>query len=122
MLIRDLYTYQIEDHSDQTIEAIIAINKKSTVYEGHFPLRAITPGVCQVLMIKEILEGELGTELFLSGAKNIKFTAVHEPGKVKEINARISYAQNGNRVNVDGRLYKDETVYLKFRGEFTEQA
>jgi 3-hydroxyacyl-[acyl-carrier-protein] dehydratase len=122
MLIRDLYTYKIEDHSGQVIKALIAINEKSTIYEGHFPLQAITPGVCQVLMIKEILERELGTALLLSGAKNIKFTAVHEPGKAKEINARISYEQNGNRVNVDGWLYKGETVYLKFRGEFTEQA
>ena len=121
MLIRDLCTYDIEDHRDQVIDATISINGDSTIYKGHFPFHPITPGVCQVLMIKEILEQELGTDLFLSGAKNIKFTAVHEPGKARKINAKISYARNGNRVSADGRLYKDETVYLKFKGDFIEQ-
>jgi 3-hydroxyacyl-[acyl-carrier-protein] dehydratase len=122
MIINDLCSYNVLKHVDQAIEATISINENSTVYEGHFPHRAITPGVCQVLMIKEILEEALGAHVILSGAKYIKFTAIHEPGKAKEICAKIKYYRDGERFGVEGLLFKGETRYLKFKGEFIRQA
>lgn len=122
MIINDLCSYNVMEHVDQTIEATISINENSTVYKGHFPQHAITPGVCQVLMIKEIMEEALGAPLILSGAKYIKFTAIHEPGKAKEIRAKIKYNSDGERFGVEGLLFKGETGYLKFKGEFVRQA
>ena len=121
MIINDLCSYKVLEHVDQAIEATILINENSTVYKGHFPHRAITPGVCQVLMIKEIMEEVLGAPVILSGAKYIKFTAIHEPGKAKEIRAKIKYNSDGDRFGVEGLLFKGETGYLKFKGEFVRQ-
>lgn len=122
MLISDLFTYSVTGHEDFVIEARIQVNADSTVYRGHFPNFAVTPGVCQVLMIKEILQGEMDTPLRLSEAKYIKFTAMHEPGKAREINARISYTVEGSEIAVEGVLFKGETRYLKIRGEFRSDA
>ena len=121
MIIKDLYTYGLRNHGDHTIDATIRINENSTVYDGHFPQFAITPGVCQVLMIKEILEGELDVPMLLKGAKYIKFTSMHEPVKAREIDARIRYTGEGNRIMADGLLYRGDTTYLKFKGEFVRQ-
>jgi 3-hydroxyacyl-[acyl-carrier-protein] dehydratase len=121
LLIEDLYSYEIMVHVDQEIHATIHLNEQSTVYKGHFPGFAITPGVCQVLMVKEILEGALRVSLRLSEGKSIKFTSMHEPGKERAIDARITYTRSGNQISADGKLYRGETRYLKIRCEFIEQ-
>jgi len=122
MINNGLCSYNLLKHTDMVIEATISFNENSPIYQGHFPHRAITPGVCQVMMIKEILEEALGDSLILSRAKNIKFTAIHEPGKVQTIHAKIKYNYDGKRYGVEGFLFKDETGYLKFKGEFIKES
>lgn len=121
MLIADLYTFEVKSHGDQKIEATISVNPGSGVFSGHFPGFAVTPGVCQVLMIKEVLEKALLTPLLLTTAKSIKFTAVHEPEKAQEIFGRIHYTQRGDSYDVEGSLFQGEVTYLKFKGEFRRQ-
>lgn len=122
MINNDLCSYNLLEHMDMAIEATISFNENSTIYQGHFPQRAITPGVCQVLMIKEILEEALGASMILTGAKYIKFTAIHEPGKAREIHAKINYRFDGERYGVEGLLFKEKTGYLKFKGEFIRES
>jgi 3-hydroxyacyl-[acyl-carrier-protein] dehydratase len=114
----DLYTYRLISHREGNIEAVVSVNPESHVYTGHFPGFAITPGVMQVQMIQEILEGALGRELRLAGARNIKFTAMHEPVKARDIHAYISYQQTTGRILAEASLQSGETIYLKFKGEF----
>ena len=121
MLIADLYTFYVKSHIDQKIEATISVNPGSAVYSGHFPGYAVTPGVCQVLMIKAVLEDALSTPLLLTTANSIKVTSVHEPEKDHEICGRIRYAKRGDSYDVEGSLYHGEVTYLKFRGEFRRQ-
>lgn len=121
MHFKDLYSYRITERGAERIEATLSINPLHPVYKGHFPGFPITPGVCQVLMIREILEGELGISLVLNKARQIKFTAIHEPGKEPEIEASISFERKGDQLKVEARLYKHEKAYIKFKGEFREQ-
>ncbi|MCP4311161.1 MAG: hypothetical protein GY790_07870 [Bacteroidetes bacterium] len=119
--MEDLYTYRVNNREEELIDATISINENHLVYGGHFPGFPITPGVCQVQMIREILEQETGIPLVMTGAKQIKFTAVHEPGKEPEIDAAISFSRLGERMTVTARLHKNEKVFLKLKGEFREQ-
>ena len=122
MIIDGLYAYETMLHEDGEISAIVTWNRKSHVYKGHFPGLAVTPGVCQLLMIKEILEGELGLRLLLCEAKNIKFTSIHEPDRDNPVEVKISYMSEGNeKIKVRAAMQKGETIYLKFKGEFIRQ-
>jgi 3-hydroxyacyl-[acyl-carrier-protein] dehydratase len=118
---RELYTYKIKLREEALIHARISIHEQHPIYEGHFPGLPITPGVCQVQIIKEILEEGRGISLRLCAAKQIKFTAVHEPGVAPEIDAEISFSQEDERFMVSARLHKNEKVYLKFKGEYRTQ-
>ena len=122
MLTTDLFSFEIAGHEmGREINARISINENSSVYDGHFPGYPVTPGVCQVLMIKEILLSQLDTPLQLSKAKEIKFNNLHEPGKVKTIQARIKYEWDEKRViHVNAQLFEGDTKYLSFKGEFIE--
>jgi 3-hydroxyacyl-[acyl-carrier-protein] dehydratase len=122
MLTTDLYSFEITGHDPgHEISARILLNENSSVYAGHFPGFPVTPGVCQVLMIKEILVEVLDIPLQLSKAKDIKFNSVHEPGKVSTIQGRIKYERVGQgTINVAAQLFDGNTKYLSFRGEFGE--
>ena len=121
MVIKSLYRYQISSRAENQLEAILQIDSNHPLFKGHFPGFAITPGVCQLLMIREILEGELDMSLMLASARQVKFTAVHEPETEAEIGASISFSKKGDQLEVNARLSSNEKVYLKLRGEFKRQ-
>ncbi len=121
MVIKNLYTYQISSREENRLEAILRIDSQHPLFKGHFPGFAITPGVCQLLMIREILEEELDMPLMLASARQVKFIAVHEPETEPEIGASISFSKNGDQLEVNARLSSNEKVYLKLRGEFKRQ-
>lgn len=103
------------------INARISVNENSAVYTGHFPGFPVTPGVCQVQMIKDILAEVLDIPLQLSKARDIKFNNIHEPGKVNAIKGRIKYEMDENRIiHVNAQLFEGNTKYLSFKGEFVE--
>jgi len=120
MQLGDLYKYTVNKREEQRIEATISINGKHPLYGGHFPGSPITPGVCQLLMIREILEAERKVPLLMYAARQIKFTAVHEPEAEPEIDATVSFIQRGDRLAVAASLHKNNKVFLKFKGEFKE--
>ncbi len=122
MVVDNLYTYSISHHDGKEINATVTANPGCPVYKGHFPGLAITPGVCQVLIIREILEDTVGMPLQLAGARNIKFTAIHEPEKSPVVEAKIAYVQREDGIiEATGTLFSGEIIFIKFKGEFLQQ-
>ena len=121
MLIKKLYTYQVTELGENQISALLDFNAYHPLYQGHFPGFPVTPGVCQLLFIREILEKVLQLKLMLASAKQIKFTAVHDPASEPSIEALINYKHADNQLMVTASLKKNEKVFIKFKGEFRKQ-
>lgn len=121
MVIKDLYTFKFNVREENRIEASLLVNPDHPIYRGHFPGLPITPGVCQVQMIRELLQREVKLPLMLSRAGQIKFTAVHEPDKEPEIKASISFSRSGDLLEVRAQLQGKEKIFIKFKGEFRRQ-
>ena len=79
MLIKDYYT--IESVAQQEGKAVfqIALNPQCQVYEGHFPGEPVSPGVCNIQMIKECAEQVAGKSLFLSNLQQCRLTTLVTP-------------------------------------------
>ncbi len=122
MLLDNFYKYDITNHSDNTIEAVITLNKNHQIFEGHFPEYPIVPGVTQVLMIKEILSSCLSTNLQLSSSKSIKFLAMINPNETTTLQLNISYQKdNDNIYKVNAHLFADDINFLKLKGQYSER-
>jgi len=122
MVSGDLFIYSILQHDGNRIQAAIKLNPASAVYAGHFPGFPVTPGVCQLEMIGEILEGALGGPLRLVQAKNLKFNTLHEPGKAPEVEATIAYRYREDGIlEVTGSIHEGQTTYFKLKGEYARQ-
>jgi 3-hydroxyacyl-[acyl-carrier-protein] dehydratase len=57
----------------------------SIIYKAHFPERPITPGVCIIQIVGELLADLLGANVQLLSVGNAKFINVIEPNCTKQV-------------------------------------
>ncbi len=119
MVVDNLYDFTIHSAEDGEISAAVSFNKNHPVYEGHFPQTPITPGVVQVLLIKELLEQVLDQNLQMTKSRDIKFLSMHNPLVCAELQITIGYQVNENsNLLVRAEIVDKDRKILKFNGEF----
>ena len=91
-----------------------------SVYEGHFPGKPVAPGVCNIQMIKECVERLTAKRLLLAYIDRCKFTHLITPQQHRDFQIRIEFSDNQHdtKVKVMASIYRDETEYMIFKGEF----
>ena len=78
-LINDFYHIVAIDDSGGKYVCKVKLNAAHNIYSVHFPGNPVTPGVCLVQMVTEILELKFEKKLVLSTAVNIKFKRLVAP-------------------------------------------
>lgn len=68
--------------NDGSFSVSVRLNPAHPIYRVHFPGQPVTPGVCQLQMVMEILSDRLGRRLVLTDVKNVKYMAVIVPDDV----------------------------------------
>jgi len=70
--------YFVEDLliDNNVVFATIKLNPNHAIYHGHFTGNPVTPGVCQIQIVKEMLCEILQQTFILTDAKSIKFLNV----------------------------------------------
>ena len=118
MLNNDFFYTRSISNEDNNMIAELQLNPAHKIFEGHFPGQPVVPGVCQVQMIKEILETALDYNLQLKSADHIKFLSVIIPDHSAVIKAVIKYTEEENGLSVTASLAKEDRICLKFKGIF----
>lgn len=118
-LLKDtFYTITTILVDDSTIKATICINASHEVFKGHFPQMPVVPGVCQVQIIKELLEQATGKTTMMVSGDNIKFTGMILPDTHPNITVEINFAKNEDSYTANAKLFFEETVFTKYKGKF----
>lgn len=124
-MLRGLFFQSVENKIiDQTdcdlaLEQRVRFNEKSTIFGGHFPGNPVVPGVCQVQMVREMMEEALQKKLLLTEADTIKFTNLINPIEYPEITISLkSKIQSEELYQVSAVFQNRETIFTKFRGKF----
>lgn len=68
-----------ERMEDDRYRFVIVLNSDSPIYAAHFPGMPITPGVCIIRLVEELVEEQVGQPLRLLAIKNAKFIAALTP-------------------------------------------
>ena len=116
------YYYTIK--SQQTVGNValfdVILLPECSVYEGHFPGNPVAPGVCNIQMIKEIVERITGKQLLLAYIDRCKFTHLIMPEHHRELQIRIELVENRDDkpIKVIATIGRDDTEYMVFKGEF----
>ena len=69
----------------------VLLNADHAIFKAHFPGHPITPGVCLVQMVQELLSQHLGCPLYIRSIRNVKFTSVVSPA----IDSRLTVSLSG---------------------------
>lgn len=78
-LKNNLYSITQADQSAEGADFALQLHKECFIYAAHFPEMPVTPGVCLLLMAKELLEEVVEQQLNLVEVKNAKFLSVVNP-------------------------------------------
>lgn len=118
MLVKDLFTYQIKEQSDDMIAAEVGINAANELFDGHFPNMPITPGVLQVNIIEELLEQALEQKYKLKTLNRCKFLAKWDPSVTPSINVSVKLGTTEDGVKVTASGIGSEAIF-KFNATYS---
>ncbi len=113
MVLADFYTIrssQVREDGKHLIE--ISIHPEHPIFDGHFPGRPVTPGVCMLQIIKNITEDLLQTKLRMRSAKNIRFYAIIDPSVHPVLTLELA-VQETESIQIKANCSFEETVALK---------
>lgn len=99
-------------------------------YEGHFPGNPVSPGVCNIQMIRECAEILTGKRLFLGYIAQCRMSAVITPLTTPQLLIRIRISETDGVYGVHATISDEKhsvhrndgsenTKYLEFKGELT---
>ncbi len=112
------YTYSILEKRGADIKVRVVLNKDHDIFKGHFPGNPVTPGVCQLQIIKEILEDVFDTDLRLTQLKELKFLAMIIPDQYPQVDLQIEVASNETEVSAISKIFSGDVIFTKFKGIF----
>jgi 3-hydroxyacyl-[acyl-carrier-protein] dehydratase len=122
MILGDLFQAKMQ-HDPGVITAQLTLNATHSIFTGHFPGQPVVPGVCMMLLIRELLESALDQPLRLIGADHAKFLTMLRPGDTVEAELRYTMAENTGapEIKVTARLFNQAATYFKYQATFTHQ-
>ena len=121
MTLQDnLFTIVSQAQQDGLPAYQIRIHSEWPIYKAHFPGHPITPGVCIVQMIQELLQVALQRKVILRKAKNVKYLSIITPEEVSELTVSFTKieAQPDGSLKVQAQVSGGETVYTKLSATF----
>lgn len=60
------------------------------IYQAHFPGEPVTPGVCIIQMVKELLEDLVQLPLCITAVKNVKFLSILSPIQTPQVTCKLT--------------------------------
>lgn len=105
--------YRIEREEERLVR--IAFCPEHVIYKAHFPGKPITPGVCIIKILGELLERKTQRSLALREVKNLKFVNPISPIDDPEVDIAFQeVSQDGVEVRAKGTISNSGKIYTKF--------
>jgi 3-hydroxyacyl-[acyl-carrier-protein] dehydratase len=116
----NLYTILSQQEEGGLATFQLRIHPEWPIYKAHFPGHPITPGVCIVQMVQELLQRAVNRDVTLRKAKNIKYFAIISPEEVSDLTVSFTKLekQPDGSLKVQAQVINGETVYTKLSATF----
>jgi len=113
-----IYSVIESDDDNGSINYLIKIDFSHPVFKGHFPAKAVLPGVMMCDIIRHLISEKLGIQVQLSFAKNIKFSKMIIPSKNNTYNVMVSIKENEKKYNIKAIVSQSEDIYFKINAQY----
>ncbi len=92
-LLDEFFRVMASQISDTAATYTVTLNPDHYIFKAHFPGNPITPGVCQMRMIEELMSSMKGEPLRVSHINNIKYMNIISPIDNATIDIQLSRIQ-----------------------------
>ena len=96
----------------------IILNPDHLIYKAHFPGQPVTPGVCMLQMIQELLSVKEGKQLYIRSIKNAKYISMMSPvtdNRVSVVFSSVTKEESGLKSQgIVTRRDNNADLFLKF--------
>ena len=116
----NLYTILSQQETEGLATYQLSIHPEWPIYKAHFPGHPITPGVCIVQMVQELLQHALNRDVTLRKAKNVKYLAIISPEEVSELTVSFTKIETllDGSLKVQAQVFNGETIFTKMSATF----
>lgn len=124
MVLQDnLYTILSQQQEDGHHVFHLRLHPEWPIYKAHFPGHPITPGVCIVQTMQELLQRLMHRRLTLVQAKNVKYLAIISPEETTELTVTFSLIeeQPDGSLKLQAQVASGETLCTKLSLTFKEE-
>ncbi|MCQ2249948.1 MAG: hypothetical protein MJZ66_02445 [Bacteroidales bacterium] len=121
MLVKDFYTIdgkQVQD--DGSVVYAISMNPNHDVYKGHFPEKPITPGVCNIQMIKECAEDAQGKAFTLKDIDRCRLTSMVTPDGSPKLNVKVQF-DAADPYKLSATIFHEDVTYMTLSGTLVDR-
>lgn len=123
MLLKNYYDI-LSQSVDETSNAHIfriRLNPDHEIYKGHFPERPVSPGVCNLQIMKECAERIVGQDLTIKEMAQCKMPAMITPDGTPELSVSVSIENVENGYKTNASIFNESTTYITFKGILTPE-
>ncbi len=115
----DLYAIESLSKEENKVTASVVLNADHAIFAGHFPDNPILPGVCQMLMVRDLLGKSLERKLVAKTVGNMKFMKPISPVEAKELEFEITYSEiEEGALKTTAKISSKDGVCFKLSGVF----
>lgn len=94
----------------------VALLPDCDVYRGHFPGEPISPGVCSIQMVKELMERQTGKHLMLTDIKQARFTTLITPVQHHTLDVNIELTPADDKYTYHATVGQGDNVFVELKG------
>ena len=117
-LLSDFFEIIYQEEQENCLKTTVKINAQHRIFEGHFPNRPITPGVCIMQMTKEILMRKFNQPFQMSHGDTIKFMNPIDPRINEIVTFEVNYKEVENLFSVQTIVKHELTIFCKFNARY----
>ncbi len=123
MLLKEYYNVlsQTVDNNNGNNIFRIKLNPEHEIYKGHFPERPVSPGVCNIQIMKECAERIVGKELTIKNMVQCKMPAMITPDGTPELSVSVAIEKNDDGYKTVASIFNESTTYITFKGTLTPE-
>ncbi|MBQ0073292.1 MAG: beta-hydroxyacyl-ACP dehydratase [Prevotella sp.] len=122
MLLKDkFFTIKNEEHTGElSCRYDAQLLEDCECYKGHFPGKPVSPGVCNIEMIRECSELLCGKDLKIDTIKMCRLTEIASPSVCPEVSVTVSLSPNSDSsaYTVTAEISDAEKSYMTLKGQF----
>jgi 3-hydroxyacyl-[acyl-carrier-protein] dehydratase len=120
MLNNHLYTIVSSEKLEGINHVEVALHADDIIYRSHFPGNPITPGVCIIQMLKELVEMMEERLYMIHEVKNVKFLKIINPVENNRIEFFITCNNEADTLQVSAEIKHKEETFAKLNLLLTE--